>query len=405
MVSETPLDKPRIVSLLNKVLARSGLTALQDGRTLAILTIQDAERSRLTPVQVWNHDPASIPQDDQVATEIISLHSLNATQVVKDLAPMLPSDAQANANEGGNAIILTATQSDIRRFTQIIQALDNSGDSDLEVFGLHYADSKAIAQELKDVFTAQDAGANRGNPFQNLLVNTTRAAAGASVAAENPKRAVVRVNAVSDDQDNAVLVSAPMDIMPGISNLINKLDIPQDDMVEIRVFGLHHADPTDVAGEISSLFPEPSTQAGQQNNLAGTRPRFVSGPAATATADALSDRRKKQTTVIAVPDPRTQSVLVTASTATMAQIENLITGLDTNAAGEIQVYAFRPEHADVADLQNALADLFSSSTRSSTSTTLNPLALRASQWAQSGGTSSSSSSTPSVSVGGGSVGK
>ncbi|MGD1085686.1 MAG: secretin N-terminal domain-containing protein, partial [Verrucomicrobiota bacterium] len=159
MVSETPLDKPRIVSLLNKVLARSGLTALQDGRTLAILTIQDAERSRLTPVQVWNHDPASIPQDDQVATEIISLHSLNATQVVKDLAPMLPSDAQANANEGGNAIILTATQSDIRRFTQIIQALDNSGDSDLEVFGLHYADSKAIAQELKDVFTAQDAGA------------------------------------------------------------------------------------------------------------------------------------------------------------------------------------------------------------------------------------------------------
>ena len=68
----------------------------------------------------------------------------------------------------------------------------------------------------------------------------------------------VHVNAVSDDQNNAVLVSAPADFMPGISNIIIKLDIPQEDTVQIRLFFLTNADCSDVATELLALFPDPN---------------------------------------------------------------------------------------------------------------------------------------------------
>ena len=393
MASATPLNKEEIVLLLNKVLAQRGLAALQDGRTLTIMSVQDAERFNLTPVVVWNHNPASIPQDAQVVSEVIGLHSLSPTQVIKDLSSLLPPGAGLAANEGGNAIILTARQADIRRFTQIIKALDSSGASELEVFLLDYADSKAVAQELKDVFTAQDANASQDNPFRNLVASR----AGGAGKPENSKRAAIRVNAVSDDQNNAVLVSAPADIMPGISNLIHRLDIQQDDMVQIRLFGLHHADAEDVANQMSLLFPNPATQSSPQNNSRGPGAQFVGGQLATSTGADISDRRKKQSTVIAVPDPRTQSVIITASKDTMVQIANIITYLDSNAAGMMQIYVYRAEHADVLDLQGPLSDLFASASRTTSSSQINALAQRANQAAQN---SPAVSSAPSLSVGG-----
>lgn len=400
MVSETPLNQDQIVLLLNKVLTQHNLVAFQEGRILTVMTVQDAEKNRLTPVQVWNSNPASIPPDSQVVTEVIPLHSLNAVQVFKDLSQLLPTDAELTANEGGNDIILTARQSDIRRFTQVIQALDSSGDNDLEVFVLEYADSKAVAQELKDVFTAQDASAGRGNPLQILSTSRGANVAG-NGAADSPKRAAIRVNAVSDDQDNAVLVSAPVDIMPGVSNLIHKLDIQQSDLVQIRVFRLLHADPSDIAGQITSLFPDPNTQTGSQNNQGGPGARFVGNQAATTVQAGLSERRKKQTTVIAVPDARTDSVIVTASKDTMAQIASLVADLDSSAQGAINVYAYRPEYSDVEDIQGALADLFGSTTRPTTPTQVNVLAQRANQMQNNPNTGSPATSTPSAGIGAG----
>jgi type II secretory pathway component GspD/PulD (secretin) len=417
MVSSTPVSKEEIVGLLNKVLGKNGLTAVQDGRNLEIMTVDAATLDAKTPVVVWEGSYTNVPSDSTVVTEIIPLHSLNPTQVVKDLFSLRPPDAVMSANEGGNAIIMTAKRSDVRRFTQIIQALDSSGNGDLEVFLLTYADSKAIAQELKDVFSPADATGAQGNPFQAIFGRGRGgggfgAGGGGAGGEENPKRAAIKVNAVSDDQNNAVLISAPMDIMPGISNLITKLDIPQEDTVQIRVFHLMHADPTDIVNELSSIFPDPTYMAAQANGAntrrapgqfaGGGRGGFGGGGgggAATAGA-ALSDRMKKQTTVYSVSDARTQSVIVTASKDTMVQIEQMILHLDENSARMQQVYVFVPQFMDVSDMQQPLQDLFASSTSRSSATTVNALTQRATSAAQNN-TISSTGSAISTGAGGG----
>jgi len=400
LVSEKPLSMEEIIPLFNKVLADHNLTAIQDHKTLTIMTLDDAASNAGIPVNVLKGPADDVPQDSQFVTEIIPVHSLNPTQAVKDLYTLIPPGARMNSNEAGNAIIMTARQADIRRFAQIIAAIDSTGNGDLQVFLLRYADSKAIASELKDVFTSQDATPGV-NPFAIFGRRGGAGGGGAGGGAdESSKRATVHVNAVSDDQNNAVLVSAPADFMPGISNIIDKLDIPQEDTVKIELFALHNADCTDVANELLALFPDPNLQS--QNQTGGRRGAaqfggggfgFGRGNAASSAAG-MSDRLKKQVTVNAVPDPRTQSVLVTASNDTMTQIRRMIDELDSNPAGHMNVYVFQPTFADVLDLQGPLQDLFMATGKTSSSTTQqNALLMRMQSGAQAMSSSMSSSST------------
>jgi general secretion pathway protein D len=400
LVSEQPISKEELIPLFNKVLADHGLTAIQDKKTLTIMTLEMAQNNAQTPVNVLTNSYEEISPDSQVVTEVIPVHSLNPTQAVKDLYTLIPEGAKMNSNEAGNAIIMTGRQADIRRFAQIIKAIDSTGNGDLQVFLLRYADSKALAAELKDVFTSQDTTPGV-NPFAIFGRRGGAGGGGAGGADESSKRAAVHVNAVSDDQNNAVLVSAPADFMPGISNIIDKLDIPQEDTVQIELFALHNADCSDVANELLALFPDPNLQA--QNQTGGRRGAaqfggggfgFGRGGNAASSAAGMSDRLKKQVTVNAVPDPRTQSVLVTASKDTMTQIRHIIDEMDSNPAGHMNVYVFQPTFADVLDLQGPLQDLFMATGKTSSSTSQqNALLMRMQSGAQAMSSSMSSSST------------
>ncbi len=412
--SSTPLSRDEIVAVFNKVLASKNLTAIQDGLTLTIMTIEDARGNAATQVKIddgWTN----IPSDAQLVTEVIPVHSLNPRQVVTDLATLIPPMAVMNTSDAGNAIVMTASQQDVRRFAQIIAALDSTGNGDLEVFLLTYADSKSIAQELKDIFTSDSGGGGGGGGIAAIFGGGggrggRGGGGGGGGGGDTSARTGVHVNAVSDDQNNAVLVSAPMDFMPGISNVITKLDIPQEDSIVIQLFTLKNADCSDVTSELLALFPDPNTGAnagargGRGNNmqLAGGRGGAAGGGGGSTS---MSARQMKQVTVNAVADPRTQSVLVTASKDTMAQIEQIIDKMDSKDNGHVEVFVFRPVNGDVLDFAGPLSDLVTSAngrnSSSSTSTSGNALQQRITSGASSATTTASSSISTSSSSGGG----
>ena len=424
LVSVKPANKDEIVALFNKVLADHDLAAVPDGKILNIMTTEMASENAATPVSVvtnWQ----DIANDAQEVTWVIPVHSLNPKQVLTDLYSLVPPDAKMNSSDAGTSVIMTGGQMDVRRFAQIIAALDSTGNGDLEVFLLKFADSKALASELKDVF-APDTSATQGafvNPFALLFSSVARVGrggrgggggggGGGNAATDDSRRAGIHVNAVSDDENNAVLVSAPADFMPGISNIITALDIPQEDTVQIRLFFLTNADCTDVATELLALFPDPNQSSqGQNNNGRRGAAQFGGGFGGFGArggggggggASGMSDRLKKQAMVNAVPDPRTQSVLVTASKDTMEQIEQMIAQLDADTRGHVEVYVYKPAHANVLDFQGPLTDLFQQNGRSSsTSSQLNALQQRMQTAAQQQ-TVNSSTSIGSGTGGGGS---
>ena len=162
--SNQPLGKQDAVDLLNTVLAKNGYAVIRNGRTLRIISREDAKTKDI-PVKSGN-DPEEIVKSEEMVTQVIPVRHANATQLIQNLQPLLPAYARDSfsANESDNSLLLTATKTDVRRIVEIVKALDDSisATSGLKVFALKYADAKALATAVKELFAPQSTQQGQG---------------------------------------------------------------------------------------------------------------------------------------------------------------------------------------------------------------------------------------------------
>ncbi|MGA4644910.1 secretin N-terminal domain-containing protein [Limisphaera sp. 4302-co] len=380
--SNQPLTRDEAIDVLNRALARNGYAVIRDGRTLTVVTREEA-RKRDIPVRRGS-DPEAIPKDDQIVTQIIPVRFINAVQLSRDLAPLIPETATVAANEGGNALVVTDTQANIRRLVEIIKALDTSVSalSVVKVFPLRYADAKTVANVLREVFADESSTARGLDPRARFFAFMRgRGGGGEDGQQSNEGRpGASRVVATADERSNSLVVSAPEDLMPTIEQLVAAVDVDVEDLTEIRVFPLRHSDPQEMADLITSLFPDET----QQNTTTGPRRFFGPGrfppgfPG--ANNNTPSERVLKQSRVIAVADLRTSSVVVTASRQLMPQIAAMIEQLDGNPARKQKVFVYELRNAEPGRAEEILRELFEGqNTRRTSSTSQDRTALEARQ--------------------------
>lgn len=396
--NKEPVTKEEALNLLNIVLNKNGYAALQNDRILTILT-RDEAKKRNIPVKSGS-DPAGIPKSDEIVTQIIPIRYISAAQLTKDLQPLLPEKATLTANEAGNALVLTDSQANIHRMAEIVRALDTSvaGIATIRVFQMRYADAKTVATVIKEVFQPETAGGRGGNnnadPRAAFFARFTGGGGGGGgrggdggggggAAASNGRTtAASRVVAVADERSNSLVVSSPDELMATIEDLVKSVDTNVEDIMELRVFRLKHADPHEMAELLGGLFPDESRSGDRNSSGGGGRFSFFGGfggagggggggrsGGGAAGATDQSDRAKKQSRVLAVADARTASVIVSASRDLMKQIEAMITSLDANPAKKQKVFVYSLENADVSEVETVLKTLFESqSSRNSRST-------------------------------------
>jgi general secretion pathway protein D len=371
--SNQPVSQEEALSILDSALSKNGLTAIRNGRTLTIVT-KDSAKRRDIPVKTGN-DPAAIPKTEELVTQIIPIHFINATQLVQNLQPLLPTGSEMTANEAGNALVLTDTQASIRRMTEIIRALDTSmaGATTIKVFALRFADAKELATLVKELFPSQTStgGNNRTGGFGGAggfgaFFGGGRgggggggAAAAGNTSGSGNRAAASRVTAVSDEHSNSLVVNAPEDVLPAIEELVKSVDKNVEDITEVRAFRLRYADPVEMADLLTNLFPDETqnaTSGGNQVRFGGGQ--FGGGRGNNASGD--SDLAKKKGKVLAVPDQRTGSVIVKAARDLMGQIAQMVEQLDSNPAKKQKVYVYELDNADPAEVEQVLRSLFES---------------------------------------------
>ncbi len=167
VISSHPMNRDEAVDLLNSVLNKNGYAAIRDGRTLTILDKNDA-KTRNIPVKTSN-DPDSIPNNAEIVTQIIPIRFVEARQLVTDLSSFVSPQATIVANEAGNSIVVTDTQSNIRHLTEIIRAIDNSaeGETEIRVFHLNHASPADVASELGQIFPSSGTSSSQvQTPFR-----------------------------------------------------------------------------------------------------------------------------------------------------------------------------------------------------------------------------------------------
>lgn len=367
--SKQPVTKDEAVDLLSSVLNKNGYAVVRNGRILTIMPMDTAKTSSQLPVDVGS-DPNSVADSDELETRIIPVHYASATQLVPNLELLLPTSATLTANESANTLILVATKSDIKRMLKIVQALDTSiaSVSTIKVRQLQYADAKDTATLITQLFANPNSnqqnqpggfpgGGGPGGFFRRMA---------AAAAANNNNRgntAGAHVVAVADDRSNSVVVSAPPDLITTIDEMLDQIDRQVSDETELRVFRLANADPSELADQLSQLFPDETGSNNNNNNQNVPfffRGRF--GGQGNNNAANASDRARKMGKVVAVADPRTASLIVTASKTLMPQIADMIAELDSNKGKKEVVSYFELQNADPQDVYHNLQDLFNRST-------------------------------------------
>lgn len=370
--SNQPLNKEEAVSLLNSVLNKNGYAAIQNGRTLTIVSREEAKK-RDIPVKSGS-DPRMIPKSDEMITQIIPVRYANAMQLTKDLQPLLPTYATLTANESGNALVLTDTQSDVRRMVEIVKALDTSISdiSTIRVFPLNFADAKELATAVKELFQppTQQNDNDRRSRFSRGFGGFSGGSDGggdrsASTGTSEARTAASRVVAVADERANSLVVSAPDEFIPSIEQLVKELDVSVSDITELRVFHLKNADPLEMADIFAALFPDETNTA---NNQSEVRFRGFSGFGGfggfggnrnnNRDTTASSERTKKKGRVVAVADQRTSSIIVSAASELMPQIEEMVAQLDASPAKKQKVFVYSLENADVQQVEQIVREMF-----------------------------------------------
>jgi type II secretory pathway component GspD/PulD (secretin) len=408
--SNEPLTKTEALNLLNTVLNKNGYAAIQNGKTLTIVTREEAKK-RDIPIHIGSTHQ-DIPRNEQIVTQVIPVRNINVAQLARDLAPLIPGTASVVANEGANTLVVTDTQANIRRFAELIAALDSqvSSASAIRVYALRYADAKSLAATITSLFqnsaSGGNNGGNRGNNnnggrggfggfpgggfpggfggFGNGGPGGGGGRGGGGNSSANSVATASRVTAVADEHSNSVIVSAAESQFAGIELLIKSVDTDVQDLTEVRVFHLKYADPVEMSELLTELFPDTTkqdeTRGGGIRFGGGFPGAFGGGRGQAGNTAADTERSKKLGRVISAADARTGSLVVSAAREIMPQIAEMVAQLDSDPSKKKKVFVYDLENANVAEVETVLRELFEAeNARNTANTQNNALQNRANQ--------------------------
>jgi Bacterial type II/III secretion system short domain len=180
---------------------------------------------------------------------------------------------------------------------------------------------------------------------------------------------------MGNDDGNAIAVTDTQSNIRHLVEIIKAIDTSAEDSTEIRVFHLKYADAFETANLLTSLFsPQGSSNTSQapfqfggggggfgrfmaSMMMGGGRPSGPPGGGSSA-ANNQSQRIKKRTQVAAVADPRTSSVIVTATKDLVEQIAQVIEDIDHRSPKETSVQVFHLENADTQEVFPMLQSMF-----------------------------------------------
>ena len=213
----------------------------------------------------------------------------------------------------------------------------------------------------------------------------------------------------ANQSGNSIIITDTQANIRRVAEVIKAVDSGAEDVTVVKVFTLKFANPQDIADEISNLFAD-NTQGGAAaapmafgGMAGGGRGGRGGGAAAAGTGTRMRARNR----VVAVPDMRTGSVVITASRDVIDNISDTVNALDEGAgAGRNDTLrVFQVDNAEPSEVYQTLTDIFNKNgtTRNNNNTQLNNSALsqRQNNGANTLGTSRTSSLGSSSGFGGG----
>ncbi len=235
---------------------------------------------------------------------------------ISEIIRNLKGDVTVESIPELGVLVLKGSPGDVEAVTKVIreiQRLSAGTAVQIHVLTLKYVNSESFAELLNAVYK------------ELLTLRTT----------EKEAKQTVKFFAVG--KPNAVLIIAPPADMPSVRKLAEDLDKPVTPDTEFQVIPLKHGYAAQVAKSVTD---------------------FYKGP-----------RKGLGTTVVAIADPRTNSIVVQARPRDLEEVAKLIGKLDGPTASQATLKVFPLKNGDALTIQKLLESLFVTPGRTGATTT------------------------------------
>ncbi|MBF0303089.1 MAG: type II secretion system secretin GspD [Desulfamplus sp.] len=196
---------------------------------------------------------------DKMVTRIIPLKYADAEEMKRIFTPLVSKGSVILSYPDTNMLIITDTNSNIKRLLKIINVVDVMGiGKKMSVIPVEYADAVKLVNNLSEIFTARSRG-DKGKEDPDMMVKL-----------------------VADERTNSVVLLASETETERVKQLISLLDqkVPKGEE-KVRVYYLEHAS----AENLAKVLMEIPTTADNNKQEAGKKSTPILSKSIRITAD------------------------------------------------------------------------------------------------------------------------
>ncbi len=252
IVSPTQVTVDQAFAVFESVLKVKGFSlVLGPGDTYKIIPIRDVKESSIDTIK----DNRPSPNRDRFVTRLVPLRFIDAEAITQTIKPLISKDASLVAYEATNTIIVTDSESNIRRLLSILDAIDvESYRQELTVIKIEHADANTLAEQLSEIYGAEVASASGGSTAAQRRARSRRRTSTTTNGTSEKAGAIgPTVRILPDERTNSLLVLASRQQTADIRGLVRKLDIEVTGEGRIQVYYLRHADAEELSETLNSL--------------------------------------------------------------------------------------------------------------------------------------------------------
>lgn len=269
VISAHPMDEEEFYHVFLSILEVHGFSTVPSGNVIKIVPDVKAKQAGIPTITSVRD------ANDQMVTQVIQIENVAASQLVPILRPLIPQQGHLAAYPATNVLIISDRANNVKRINQIINRIDQVSDSAIDIVPLEYASANEVVRVLSSLQQKSAKGAaeqqvrlasdertnsillsgertvrarmrviieqldtqhDSGGNTQVIYLKYAKAGelvkvlTGVSDTLKNPKAAAKTaakslISIQADEASNALIITAPPDLIRSLRQVIHKLDI------------------------------------------------------------------------------------------------------------------------------------------------------------------------------------
>ena len=157
VVSSRPMNSDEVYQVFLSILKVHGFAAVPSGEVIKIIPDVNAKQDSIPTTTA-----AEPGEGDEMVTRVVQVDNVGAAQLVPILRPLVPQQGHLAAYPATNVLIISDRAGNVERLVSIINRIDQVSDSEIEVIPLSHASAVEVVRVLTSLTRATSAVKGQG---------------------------------------------------------------------------------------------------------------------------------------------------------------------------------------------------------------------------------------------------